>query len=64
MPRLILLDEFHLTVRAPQRLPESEYEAMRRVLDDPRFQAELARAARDVFRRHPALRRARVTLSR
>jgi hypothetical protein len=64
MAQTILLDEFHLNVRAPRGLPEAEYQAMRRALDEPRFQAELRRAVRTVFRRHPALGKVRLALSR
>jgi hypothetical protein len=64
MAEPVLLDEFHMTVYVPRGLPEAAYEAMRRALDRARFQASLARAARGVFRQHPALRRARVALSR
>jgi hypothetical protein len=64
MAKTLLIEEFHLSVRAPSGLPERTYEAMRRTLDDPCFQAELRRATRDVCRRYPALARARVTLTR
>jgi hypothetical protein len=60
----VLRDEFHLSVFVPRELPGPAYEAMRRALDGDRFQARLARAARKVFRHHPALRRAHVTLTR
>jgi hypothetical protein len=64
MAQTLLIDEFHLTARAPRGLPGAEYMAMRRALDEPRFQAELRRAMRDVFRRYPDLGKIRVTLSR
>jgi hypothetical protein len=64
MVRLILLDEFHVTIRAPPGLPEGEYAAMRQALDDRRFRAELRRAARAVVRRRPALGKARSTITR
>jgi hypothetical protein len=64
MAEPVLPDEFHLTVFVPQGLPEAAYEAMRRALDGARFQARLARAARGIFRQHPAPRKARVALSR
>ena len=51
--------------RAPPRgLPEAEYQAIRRTLDDPRFQAEPRRAVGEVARRQPALGRVRLVLSR
>jgi hypothetical protein len=64
MSKTILLDEFHLSVRAPRGLPEAEYAAMRRTLDDKRFQADLRRAVRALFRQYPALASARITLTR
>jgi hypothetical protein len=59
----ILIDEFHLRVRAPRGLPEPDYNAMRRALDAPDLQARLRRAVRRVFRREPALAQARVSVS-
>ncbi len=64
MAKHILLDEFHLTVTAPQGLEEAEYLAMRRVLDAKRFQTALRRAIRAVFRQQADFRKARLTLSR
>jgi hypothetical protein len=64
MPRMILMDEFHLGLRAPHGLPEVEYQAIRHVLNDRRFQAELRRAVREVASRHPALRTIRLVISR
>jgi|HubBroStandDraft_6_1064221.scaffolds.fasta_scaffold472864_2 hypothetical protein len=64
MPRAVVLEEFHLTVTAPRGLGAAEYDAIRRTLDARGFRAGLRRAARGVFRRHPALARARFALSR
>jgi hypothetical protein len=60
----LLLEEFHLTVRAPRDLSEGEYAAIRRTLDSRRFQARLAQAARAVARRSRSLGHVRLTLSR
>ena len=62
--KTILIDELYLTVRAPRGLPEAEYAALRRALDDARFQAELRRNVRALFRQYPDLARARVVLTR
>jgi hypothetical protein len=59
-----LTEEFHLTVCAPSGLFEQEYDAMRQVLGDPRFQAELRCAVRRVVRKEPALGKIRVALTR
>jgi hypothetical protein len=58
----ILLDEYHLRVRAPRGLPEPDDDTVRQALDQPRFQARLRRAVRREFRREPALAQARVSL--
>jgi hypothetical protein len=62
--RWIVMEELHLTVHAPRGLPDQEHDAMRQALDDPRFHAQLRRAVRRVARRHPALSKAKVRLSR
>jgi hypothetical protein len=59
----ILIEEFHLTVRAPRGLSQSEYNAMRQALDDPRLHHELRRAVRDVVRQRPALDKVSVTVT-
>jgi hypothetical protein len=61
---MILIDEMHLAVRAPKSMPDAEVQAIRRSLYSPRFLNELRRAVRTVARRHPALGRVRLTLSR
>jgi hypothetical protein len=58
------MDELHLTVRAPQGLPEPEYGVIHQALKDRRFLGQLRRAVRTVFRRQPALEKVKVTLSR
>jgi hypothetical protein len=40
MLRAILIDENHIDVRVAKHLPEAEYRAMRRTLNEPRFQKE------------------------
>ncbi len=64
MAKPILLEQFHLTVFAPPGLPEADYDLISQAVRDPRFRADLRRAARTACRRYPALRRARVTLTR
>jgi hypothetical protein len=64
VPGTVRLEEFHPGVRAPRDLPEAEYQAIRHVLNDRRFQAELRRAVSEVASRHPDLARVRITLSR
>lgn len=59
----IMMDQFHVTVFAPNGLPKQAYVAMRRTLTSTRFGDELRQAIRQVFRRHPALRKARFTIT-
>jgi hypothetical protein len=64
MPRLLLVDEIHLTVSAPRGLTAAEYRSVRRALLRPGFRAALDAAVRGVLRRYPSLRAVRVTVSR
>ena len=64
MAKLILIEEFHLSLFAPRGLSEPEYDAIRQVLDEASFQADLARAVRKLMRRYPALSKVRVKISR
>jgi len=64
MTKLILIDEFHLSVSVPRGLPEPEYRTIRHTLDDRRFRTDLGQAIRHVFRRYPPLHKVRVRLSR
>jgi hypothetical protein len=64
MVRTILMDELHLTLRVPSKLPAAEYRAIHRSLHRPRFHTALAAAVRELLRRYPSLRRLRVRLSR
>jgi hypothetical protein len=60
----ILIEQFHLTVLAPPGLPEADYDRISAAVREPRFRADLRRAARAVVRTVPMLRKARVTLTR
>jgi hypothetical protein len=61
---MILIEEFHIAMRVPKGLPDAEYQAIRRTLHDPKFRKEMRRAVSAVTRRHPALGRVRLALSR
>ena len=63
MPRTIQIAEFHLNVLARRGWNPAEYAALRRTLNDRRFQAALRRAVRDLLRRYPSLSRVRLRLS-
>ena len=60
----ILLDQFHIDVLVPRRLPADKYAAMKRILDDAKFQTDLRRAVRAILLKHPVMKPARVRLSR
>jgi len=60
----VILDEWQLTVRIPADLPDPDVDAIRAVLDDPRFLARLRTALRRVLRADPALTPVRVTVGR
>ena len=64
MSRRVVIEEYHLTVVIPRRLPESEAEAIRRTLTDPMFERQLRRAVRREFRKEASLAKAKVRLGR
>ena len=64
MPTTVILDEWQLTFRVPADLPDADVDAIRRVLDDPRFLARLRTALRRVLLADPELTPVRVTVGR
>jgi hypothetical protein len=64
MAKFILIDEFHFTIRAPHKLPESEYDAIRSVLDGARFQTQLRHAVNAVVQQYSRLSKVRVNVAR
>jgi hypothetical protein len=64
MAKAILIDELHVTVRAPHGLPEKEYAAMHRTLRRRPFATQLRQAVRGIVRKYPDLSKARVNVSR
>jgi hypothetical protein len=63
VPKHIVIEEYHLTVLIPRRLPEVEADAARQTLTDPGFERRLLRAVRFVLRREATLSKAKVRLS-
>ena len=55
MAKGILVEEFHLTVRAPRGLPDARYLAIREALTGKCFRSRLRRAMRRVFGKYPVL---------
>ena len=64
MARLLVMDEFHLTVLAPQRLPEAEYNAIHRQLNSKRLHERLRAAVRHVLVQYRPLLKVHVRISR
>src|SRR5262249_50207643 len=64
MAKTVVMDELHLTVRAPRGLPEAEYDAIHEALTDRHFLARLRRAIRAVFRHQPTMVKTKAILSR
>ncbi len=60
----VVLDEFHVTLRVPAGLADEQVRAARRVLGRPAFRARLARVARRLLARDPALLVVTVRVSR
>ena len=64
LAKFILIEEFHLTIAAAPNQPQHIYDAIAHALGNPRLHAALRRAIRDLFQRDPALRAARLRLTR
>jgi hypothetical protein len=64
MPKTVVVDEMHVTIRVPTDPPEADAETVRRTLLGAEFMARLRRSVRLVFRAFPDLARVRVSLTR
>ncbi|MBY0228814.1 MAG: hypothetical protein K2W96_06030 [Gemmataceae bacterium] len=64
MVRRVLIEQFHLDVKIPEKTPDAEAEAIRLVLASRAFKADLLRAARAVAATRPELRKATLTLTK
>ena len=64
MPRTVVIDELHLTVRVPADLPDDEAEQARLVLNGEDFMRRLRRAVRAAARTFEALSALRISVSR
>ena len=64
MPKTVVIDELHLTVRVPAALPDGDAETVRTVLAGVEFMTRLRRAIRAAVRSFPDLVTARVSLTR
>jgi hypothetical protein len=64
LAELVFIEEVHLDFLVPRGLPDAAARAVRRALGAAAFRAALLRGARELVRRHPALRPVRLRLSR
>ena len=62
MPKT-MLDEYHLRLFVPDRLPPAESRAIRRVINSKWFHAALVRNLRTFFARYPPLANVTVKLA-
>lgn len=60
----VIIDEFHLTVRVPPRLPQAQADAVTRTLRSVLFRRRLAQAVGEVGRMFPPLARVSVRVWR
>jgi len=63
MPDDLLLEQLHVSVFVPRRLPARETDAMRQTLAGKRFRARLLRAVRALFREYRSLRNSTLDVS-
>jgi len=64
VPKFVVIDELHLTVRLPAAAPDRRVRAAVRALAGKELMARLRRAVRDVLRPTAPLAGCRVTLAR
>ena len=64
MPRLVVLDEFHVTVTIPARLPDKDVREVRRVLRSRAFRQQLRQALLTLQAAAPTLSPVRFVVSR
>lgn len=63
MAQWILMDMLHVEISVPRGLRREEYRAIRRTLSGRSFARSLRQAVRQVFRRYPSLRKAKVLIN-
>ena len=64
MAKGIVIEEFHITVLVPPKLPDSDREAVRQILNTPAFQQGLSATLRDFIATQATLHGVRIRLSR
>jgi 2'-5' RNA ligase len=64
MPRTVVIDELHLTIRVPADLPDDQAEEVRRALARIDFMIRLRHAIRTALRAFPPLAGVSASLTR
>jgi hypothetical protein len=64
MAKGIQIEQFHMSVFAPRKLPEAEYTKIHKTLNRRRFRTLLKRAPRRVCRRYRSLAKVTIKVSR
>ena len=64
MTKMLQMDELHVLVYAPRRLPDPEASAIYRTLKLASFRRQLRQAVTAMVRRYSALRKVRIVVSR
>ena len=64
MPKMVLMEELHLTISVPVGLANARYQAMQKALRSQRFHARLREAVREVLGRYPSLKDTKLEISR
>jgi hypothetical protein len=63
MAKMILIDEFHVAIRAPAGLPDATYLGARRTLNTKQLHDRLRRAVDEVFRRYLSLKSVKFSIT-
>jgi len=63
MAKPILIEQFHLSVFAPRKLPEAKYAKIHKTLNRRRFRTLLNRALRRVCRKYQSLAKVTIKVS-
>jgi hypothetical protein len=64
MPKTVVIDELHVTLRVPADLPDAAAETVRQALAGSGFIARIREAVRATVRASPELAAVRVTVTR
>ena len=64
MPKLLLLEEYHLSLFVPTVATDAECDAIRKILSSRSFRNQLHKAMKDLLARNPALSKPRLAVTR